>query len=164
MRKKKPRKPSLRTSVISSRQDLDSFLCAKGLTSTDIGVALDSEDTGSLSAYLKSITPEVSRKLYPSQDKAGRCICGRIDRNGVDSWACLFPRIDGNDIDFDYAIWDYNNQLSTVYHPTFDRRTSPSADMAKELDVVYAKGTFKISDLSSLAPTVHAAFQCCKKN
>ena len=165
MRKHKPRKPSMVSSDISSHQELDTFLCQKGLGSVDCCITLDSEDTGALSSYLKSLAPEFSRKLYPpTSDESGRCICGRIDRNGVDSWACLLPRVDGNEIDIDFAIWDSNsNQLSSVYHPTFTGRTSPSADVAKELDGIYGNGVSQISSLCNIAPTIHAAFEYCKQ-
>lgn len=165
MRKHKPRKPNTVSSDISSRQELDTFLREKGLVSVDSCVTLDSRDTGSLSSHLKSLVPEFSRKLYPPKsDESGRCVCGRIDRNGVDSWACLFPRIDGNEIDFDFAVWDSsNNHLSSVYHPTFNGRTSPSADVAQELDSLHTRGVSTIGSLCGITPTLYAAFQYCKK-
>lgn len=151
--------PNTVSSQISSRQELDAFLTDKGLSAIDKGIALDSADTGTLSSHLESFKPDHLQKLYK-----GRSVCGRIYRNGIDSYASLFPRVDGNDIDFDVAIWDQNNQLSTIYHPTFKNRTSPSADVIKELDDIYALGAFQVTSLSSIAPTVYAAFQYCKEH
>jgi len=155
-------------STISAHQKLDSFMMQKGLSSVDMGVVLDSVETSSLSSYLKSASPNYTRKLYPCNDETneGRCVCGRIDKNGNEAWACLFPRVDKTEIDFDLAVWDCGNQLSTIYHPSFENRTSPSADVAKELDDIddiYKKGSFEISSLCDIAPTVYAAFQYCKR-
>ena len=150
------RPPNTVLSHISSHQELDAFLTNKGLLAIDKGIALDSADTGTLSSHVKSFTPDHLQKLYK-----GRCVCGRINRNGVDSWASLFPRVDGNDIDFDVAIWDQNNQLSTVHHPTFGGRTSSIDDVTKELDKLYEEGEFQISCLPDVAPIVYNAFQYC---
>jgi hypothetical protein len=129
------------------------------------GCAFSSDETAQLSANIKSLPPEYSCKLYtPEQDRTIGCaIGGKIEVQGQPGNALLFPRIDGKFIDFDLAVWfDNSTELSTVYHPTFNGRTMLSAEAKAEIDAVYEMQNFRIPNLSSCAPILFRAFQCCE--
>lgn len=160
------RDPNIVTSDISSRLDLDALMASKGLSSVDCGCVFCGNETAALSAYFRSLAPAFSKKFYPQSEDGGPgcCIGGIVNRNGTDTSACLFPRIDGSYIDFDLAVWDTGNILSTIYHPTFPSRTSLSDNVVDQLKTVYALKSFSIQDLCFVAPIVYSAFECCKKS
>jgi hypothetical protein len=158
-------KPKIKTSQISAYAELQALFNKKNLKYIDDGCVFSSEETAQLSSCIKSLSPNYSRKLYaPIHDnKIGCMIGGKIQINSKGANALLYPRLDGPVIDFDLAVFfDDSSELSTVYHPTFNGRTSLSAESKKGIDVVYEMQNFSIPNLSGLSPILYQAFECCK--
>ena len=158
-------KPSIEPSKLSACAELSTLFLEKQLTNIGDGYAFTSDETAQLSSNVKSLSPRYSCKLYTSEPNKtiGRVIGGKIEIKGKPANALLFPRLDSGDIDFDLAVWlDNSSELSTVYHPTFNGRTTLSAEAKAALEVVCQMKNFRIPDLSSSAPILYRAFQCCE--
>lgn len=160
--------PNVVSSETSSMTSLRMLMEECGITSVGKGAKLSTAQTCSLSAYLRCMSPKFLNKFLSSDaDPSLTCFAAQIQQSTGEAYAYAWARKDKLSIDFDLAVLPLDsdgnpgNSISAIYEPTFEGRTTLSADTYSELE--RCANNFTMSQLSNMCPKLFNAFQYCEK-
>jgi hypothetical protein len=161
-------KPNVVTSDVSALSDLKEFMVQLGISNAGEGVTFTSAETRQLSSCLRCISPRFVEKFLPNDSTASlTCFGALISRPMGEAYAFAWARIDKLSIDVDLAILPLDgegnpgNVISAIYEPTFDGRTTLSADTVNNF--ANCPKHFDVQQLSAVCPQLHEAFKYCSE-